>query len=476
MSEANPMCSPRLSDLRKAAQQIALEDSQDCSLALQEAARSIAKETGIEINNAGSHRSEESEGITPKRSSSPTTTNPTSKLKKSASPSEAAPAPSSRRKSVVDDVSALASQMNLKVVPKPAAPPMTAEDALEKDADELIKLVRLRSREIDEAHKDPKPTLEPKKADTSYLKKVNRRRSSSPKLKQRSYNSNLSFEPSRISTIMQSTDDFSSSLFKSHQQEMLFRSMHRITDTTKRPKSAKKSTTTTYNRLAQPKSHANTEKYALDDDKANCTFRPKINKRNTSEGDSEGAYSFVDRQYDEFKKHIEEMYYAQQQKDYDALVDKKICPSCGATQKYDEIREKRKLCPTCKEPYEYKVKWSRVAKNFYERQKKAAEKSNQEKENLLKSLNEEQLRGTRRIVRKGEVIEVSAEDDRKWDAEMEADFFKRMEETEMRKEARIKELEEELYGSYRREESKKIKPEESDFLSSIQRSSAQNRK
>ena len=33
---------------------------------------------------------------------------------------------------------------------------------------------------------------------------------------------------------------------------------------------------------------------------------------------------------------------------YDALVDKKQCPNCGAKQSYDEVKEKRKECPNCK--------------------------------------------------------------------------------------------------------------------------------
>jgi hypothetical protein len=38
-------------------------------------------------------------------------------------------------------------------------------------------------------------------------------------------------------------------------------------------------------------------------------------------------------------------------KEYDAIVDKKRCPKCGAKKSYDEVKEKKKLCPNCKVLY-----------------------------------------------------------------------------------------------------------------------------
>ena len=60
---------------------------------------------------------------------------------------------------------------------------------------------------------------------------------------------------------------------------------------------------------------------------------------------------------------------------YDALVDKKHCPKCGAQQKYDEVREKKKECPACKAVYRYKVDWARVSKEFFDTNNVAVKKA-----------------------------------------------------------------------------------------------------
>ena len=59
--------------------------------------------------------------------------------------------------------------------------------------------------------------------------------------------------------------------------------------------------------------------------------------------------------------------------EYDALVDKKYCPKCGAQQKYDEIKEKKKNCPQCNIQYANKVVWGKVSKQFMNKNKQAVQ-------------------------------------------------------------------------------------------------------
>ena len=60
--------------------------------------------------------------------------------------------------------------------------------------------------------------------------------------------------------------------------------------------------------------------------------------------------------------------------DYDARLDKKYCPKCGAQQKYDEIIEKKKKCPDCNVAYMPKISWTSVGKEFFDKNKVAVEK------------------------------------------------------------------------------------------------------
>ncbi|CAM9952553.1 unnamed protein product [Ectocarpus sp. 13 AM-2016] len=52
---------------------------------------------------------------------------------------------------------------------------------------------------------------------------------------------------------------------------------------------------------------------------------------------------------------------------YKAVLDKRVCPGCGAEQSYDEVEEKRKICPNCEAEYRKPKTWASVRKDFLNR-------------------------------------------------------------------------------------------------------------
>ncbi|CAM9254846.1 unnamed protein product, partial [Hapterophycus canaliculatus] len=52
---------------------------------------------------------------------------------------------------------------------------------------------------------------------------------------------------------------------------------------------------------------------------------------------------------------------------YKAVLDKRVCPGCGAEQSYDEVQEKRKTCPNCEVEYRKPRTWATVRKEFLNR-------------------------------------------------------------------------------------------------------------
>ena len=94
-------------------------------------------------------------------------------------------------------------------------------------------------------------------------------------------------------------------------------------------------------------------KYGNRDDALNCTFRPKLGKgdplgeEKTNEDEEPVENNFIQRQDAWGRKVRQQKEHAAGEKDYAAVIDKKMCPSCGAVQKYDEILNKRDRCPEC---------------------------------------------------------------------------------------------------------------------------------
>ena len=94
-------------------------------------------------------------------------------------------------------------------------------------------------------------------------------------------------------------------------------------------------------------------KYGNRDDALNCTFRPKLGKgdplgeEKTEDPEEPVENNFIQRQDAWGRKVRHQKEHAAGEKDYAAVIDKNMCPSCGAVQKYDEILNKRDRCPEC---------------------------------------------------------------------------------------------------------------------------------
>ena len=199
-------------------------------------------------------------------------------------------------------------------------------------------------------------------------------------------------------------------------------------------------------------------------DAKNCTFMPKTNeskkkKQSESNNDSDDeeakesrGQNFLLRQEASEKKRINEQTFQTGKQKYDALVDKKRCPVCTATQSYDEVKEKRKRCPNCQVPYTFKTNWGQVQNSFYKRQNDAYVNGIRALDEMKREVIESERRSMKTKVdnETGEVYTVqgggTGDEELQWTRDVEDDFFTRMAESKVRREAKLKCLEEELYG------------------------------
>lgn len=102
--------------------------------------------------------------------------------------------------------------------------------------------------------------------------------------------------------------------------------------------------------------------FATFDDAKECTFQPRISgkarklkKRGEEDEDEKerekDRFAFINRQEAEERNRRDELQFQMGKADYDAKVDKKTCPRCGAKQSFDEFKEKRKNCVHCNVEY-----------------------------------------------------------------------------------------------------------------------------
>ena len=237
-------------------------------------------------------------------------------------------------------------------------------------------------------------------------------------------------EPSNIAKLLRNSEnqpweEVLSSRFSCHTEEQLFRTMYRTkpnvtaNEHSKSNRSLRRSQleiSRSVSRLSLPKSSRtfdDTEAYEIllktakgkslkpkplysrDDDAMNCTFRPKVNTDGSNENnrnndhDEEKKSNFVERQeaFDREKRNKRE--FDAGKLEYDARIDKKCCPVCGAKQSYDEIKEKRKKCPNCNVEYKSKLVWGNVKHNFNKRQKEYEKKSKESYEKIINELEED---------------------------------------------------------------------------------------
>lgn len=213
---------------------------------------------------------------------------------------------------------------------------------------------------------------------------------------------------------------------------------------------------TSFEPTAAMKKKDPTLQYSLYDDAKECTFKPKLHGNPSSEskggsGSGEDYKStFIERQEAEERTRRLDLEFRIGKKAYDALLDKKFCSSCGAKQSYDEVKEKRKKCPNCQVEYRAKTTWTAVEKSFFQREKMYARKAEEERIKKAKEIEDDYIKSTERRQYDrvtGKVVVVSGAESRViWDEEAEKEFFQRMEQTEKKRQEKIKEIEDNTYG------------------------------
>lgn len=357
-----------------------------------------------------------------------------------------------------------------------------------------------------------------------YLEMLERQKSKSGAFQrqrnpQRNSRYSFSSEPSEIARILKQREASqrwadpreSSVRFKSQYEEMMFRSMQKVCirkntrgsdDEKKQSKDGdhrsplRKSKTKdqggrrhnkeAYERLSAAKKqdmslfyiqNESGRKYASFDDAKNCTFTPRTNEakkkkqqqkddRDSREEEKDShSQSFLLRQEANERKRLNEMLFQKGKQEYEARVDKKQCPSCHAVQSYDEVKEKRKNCPNCRKPYTHKTNWSHVQQSFFQRQNEAYVSGVR----ALEEKRREVLEGERRSCKvrvdesTGEVITMDSVDSNPlyWTKDVEEDFFGRLHEHNVKKERKIKALDEEIYGSVGKSSNRRPKSSDS---------------
>ena len=71
--------------------------------------------------------------------------------------------------------------------------------------------------------------------------------------------------------------------------------------------------------------------------------------------------NFIDRQEAKYRQKTEKLSFNIGKANYDAILDKKSCSSCGAKQSYDEYKKKQKKCQNCNVEYKSQLTWGKVA-------------------------------------------------------------------------------------------------------------------
>lgn len=249
--------------------------------------------------------------------------------------------------------------------------------------------------------------------------------------------------------------------FESTTQEQLCRSMMVISnpsssmaESSQASRTSTKSLRHSIERLSRPKS-AETVKgkmYALLDDQKNCTFRPKTARARSREAAEEDSkkFDFLDRQEAMERTRKQQLEFNRGKAEYDARIDKRVCPQCGSKQSYDEVKEKRKKCPNCRVEYGYRIDWSKVQSRFFTRVREYAAQQEEKKQKIILSI----LEGykMRKKVYDSEtgqitVNEIDPFNTTKWTDRLEAEFFSRLDEFMNAKRENLKKIEGDMYGT-----------------------------
>jgi len=197
-------------------------------------------------------------------------------------------------------------------------------------------------------------------------------------------------------------------------------------------------------------------------DAQNCRFRPitvagikrrklaaqQSNDNNNDNRKEDAKFNFINRQEADERTRREELEFEIGKKDYDAIVDKKMCPKCGAKKSYDEVKEKKKLCPNCKVEYCHAVDWAKISKSFFRKGHEYAQRSQEHRARIAKEI-EEETYVTKKMIdhETGSIIEMKQPLKQKITAAEETEFFARMEEKLRRRESKLQQLESESLAS-----------------------------
>lgn len=204
-----------------------------------------------------------------------------------------------------------------------------------------------------------------------------------------------------------------------------------------------------------------TLKHSTYDDAKESTFRPCIGKKKSAKStqsghgdDSDGEkkeddrFAFIRRQEGDDKNRREELAFNQGRVDYDAKLNKKVCPNCLAKQSYDEVKEKRKICPNCRVQYVYLLTWGKVSKKFFVNLKTYQEKIAEHKKRIYQEVMLEFTTVEKKYFdsKTGKIeTERVAREEKKLSKEEEEEFFQRLKEKMMKHEELLKTLEKDVY-------------------------------
>ena len=199
-----------------------------------------------------------------------------------------------------------------------------------------------------------------------------------------------------------------------------------------------------------------TLRYSLYEDAKECTFKPKIHgkKKSNSADDKESEKSrFIERQEAEERHRREDLEDRIGKAAYEASLDKKYCPSCGAKQSYDEVKDKRKECPNCKVEYKRKIVWEQIQNNFFKKGKEYAIIEAENKKKLIKDIEREELEKIEKTTydsKTGKVVTVHGADIKalNWE-EVKDDFYERLEEFQKEKEKSLLEIKKKVTPTFK---------------------------
>ncbi len=480
--------SPRTTmSLRSAARTAALEDSVDIKDALFDAADDVALKHGLD--SPTKHRmqkrfSEESENRSPKenysRSDSRSVgfTDDANIIVREVKKQE--------ELNMDADVRAMGQEMGIKLDSPKSNISLKIDDKFDETSG--INQKRARDRKKDRSRADEVYDPATDRNNIRYQnarRSIEQRRQSSEQSKRASRDEPPDPVRSRIAKELERSDPRVSAVFKSAHEEALFRGMHRMASADKKSQGKRKGASgvrrseddlvKTAARISSQRLQSQEEpdlyqlllmaarpetftdrakKYALYEDAENCTFRPKIKKNANTESGAEGAAksNFIDRQEATEKSRVDEIEQSRGKKEYDAIVDKKFCPRCGAKKSYDDVKENRKKCNNCNIEYTTKIAWNKVKNDFYKRQHDQLLHKDQHRQELAQTLQHEEKIGYRtKFDWNKEKIVVEYVDFSKstltWDEEVEQEFYERMRTMDLKKQAKLKKLEQDLYGS-----------------------------